>query len=193
MSGVYDHNSPPLDEEVYEETGEGRHIAVLNKAHFEKHIEDGYGYSLTIEKEVTDVEGVYRMILTTPADHDVRIRSRSVTTGGGMRYKPYIGGTWTLGAPRSGIRNLNGPSGIVSPVGLYEVDTLTDVGEDIDVLRTPDAQGSSQNSVTYGADGAVRILSRSTEYLLEFDNIQSNNNDIWFIYNLTMTAVPDAP
>jgi hypothetical protein len=148
----------------------------------EASIGDGNGYALTIEIVVPNAETVY-YVLKTPADKIVRIKGRSISTGGGMRYEPMIDGIYALDADITPgtIRNLNGNVPNSTGVQLWTVTGVTD-GEPIDVVRTPTASGGSGNPVTYSSPGSERVLSKDTEYLLKFDNI--DNTEIWCIYSL---------
>lgn len=153
---------------------------VITKTELEAGIEKGMGYALTIEINIPS--GVQYYILKTPSNKVIKLKSRSISTGGGIRYEPFKNGTWTTGAevtPQK-IRNLNN-GGSVSGMTLRNV-TVTTEGESFDVVRTPASQGSSGNPVTYTAAGVERILSVDTEYLLKFANI--DNNAVWCVYSL---------
>lgn len=148
-------------------------------------IEKGFGFSLTIEVDViTGATNYY--VLRTPADKVVRVKSRSITTGGGLRYEPMVGGTFTLGADITStyLRNMNGIIGGPPATSMFIANVTAD-GTPIDVVRTPKAQGTAGNPVTYASPGSERILAKSTDYLLKFDNI--DNADIWCIYSLILT------
>jgi len=159
---------------------------IISKSTLEQYIDQGVGYSLSIEVEV--VTGATKhYALRVPAGYNVDIVSRSVSTGGGLRYKPIKGATFTLGSEIVGaITNLNERIGTASPVAIYDA-TGVSGGTAFDIIRTPSTQGSSGNPVTYSATGSKRALESDTDYILEFANI--DNSDIWCIYSLVFTAV----
>ncbi len=159
-------------------------VAVVEST-LEAAIENGNGHALTIEIEVANNNTQY-YVLKTPLDKAVRIKGRSITTGGGMRYEPMINSVQTLDTDISAsfIRNMNGLIPTPCVTQLWTVTGVTD-GAPIDVVRTPESQGSAGNSVTYGTEGSERVLAKDTEYLLKFDNI--DNNAIWCIYSLVWT------
>jgi len=158
-------------------------VHALTETDLEAAIHNGDGFSLTLEVIVPNNEVMY-YVLKTPINKVVTVKGRTINTGGGLRYEPFIDGNWQIQSDISVIRNLNGRVNKPNETKLYTA-TVVDEGTSIDVVRTPAAQGSSGNPVTYAPDGAERILSEDKEYLLKFDNI--DNSEIWCIYSLILT------
>ena len=163
-----------------------RRVKVESESTLEASIERGNGYALTIEIEIPNGSAKY-FLLRNPTDKIVRVKSRSMNTGGGIRYNPLSGSTFVLGADVTAnyVRNLNGNISNPPSFGFFEITSVSDEGTIIDVLRSPLTTNQSGNPVTYAAQGSERVVPLGSDILLKFDNI--DNNDVWCVYSLVLT------
>ena len=157
--------------------------AMTTQSYTEANVKNGSQFTLTIELTLLAFATEY-VSFTTPDDGiDTLIKTRLISTDGGMRYTPLLGGTWVNANDLIGTYNLRGDSPNVSHVVVDNVTSVSDPGAGFDVIRSTSGQGSSRSSGIFSGDGIDRVLRQDTPYLLQFENLE--NREIFIVYSLT--------
>ncbi len=154
----------------------------------ERQIEKGKAYTFTEELNFAASEIKY-LLLRTPADKVVKIKNRIISSDGGFRYVPQTGSTFVLGSEILKIVNLKGAVGNGNGTDIYNVESVSVEGSGFDVVRNPNGQGGQASPGTYGDIGSQRELVPATDYLLKFENTDTNNG-IYIVYTLIFTEEP---
>lgn len=151
------------------------------------------GTQFTISEEIPIQQGstVYRALKTPNDGRDILIKTRIINTDGGMRYTPHSGQTGVVqGVDKTDqIVNLNGKSSNTSGCQYYEVLSTTDDGPFFDVVRSAIGQGNNVEQGIFSGLGIERVLNPDTEYLLKFENLDTNT-DIYVVFSITFYSGP---
>lgn len=155
----------------------------------EANVKNGTQFSISYEVAVPVGAKAYASIKTPPEDN-ILIKTRLVSTDGGMRYHPRAGAVFTPDATVIPSFNLNGQSSNTSNViaNTVTAGNITNLGVSFDVIRSASGTGSNREQGIFGTEGIERVLGKDTFYLLEFENL--DNKQIYVIYSVTWYEGP---
>lgn len=157
--------------------------AINTQSYTESNVKLGLQFGLTVEIEIAP-GATANYTLKTPADKNVSIKTRLISTNGGMRYQPRAGAVLVNDGPAITPNNLNGQSSNVSLVEVRgEPSIITDPGVSFDVVRSAEGSGNQDEQGIFTGDGIERVLDKDTLYLLEFENL--DNKAVWVVYSVT--------
>lgn len=173
-----------LDPRVY--TG---YQGLTTQSFIEANVKNGTQFGITYEVQITAGSKAYAAI-KTPTDTNVLIKTRLLSTDGGMRYMPRIGAVFTPDTTVIPSFNLNGQSANTSQLVANTVTAgnVTSLGTAFDVIRSASGTGSNREQGIFGTQGIERVLPKDTNILLEFENL--DNKTIFVVYAVTWYEGP---
>jgi hypothetical protein len=165
--------------------------AVNTQNYTETNVKLGLQFSIAIEIPILSGTTKYLSLRTPAGINSVIIKTRLISTNGGMRYTPRVGAVFVETGSPIPIVNLNGQSANISDVIALVLNTVpTNIGTAIDVIRSAAGQGNQNEQGIFTGDGLERVLAKDAPYLLSFENLE--NSDIYVIFNVTwFEGVPD--
>lgn len=157
----------------------------------EANVKNGTQFTISEEIPIPQASIVYRAFKTPNDGRDILIKTRIINTDGGMRYTPHTSQTGVVqGADKTDqIVNLNAKSSNTSGCQYYEVLSTTDDGPFFDVVRSAVGSGNNAEQGIFSGLGIERVLIPDTEYLLKFENLDTNT-DIYVVYSITFYSGP---
>ena len=157
----------------------------------EANVKNGTQFTISEEIPIPQASTVYRAFKTPNDGRDILIKTRIINTDGGMRYTPHAGQTGVVqGVDKTDqIVNLNSKSSNTSGCQYYEVLSTTDDGPFFDVVRSAIGQGNNVEQGIFSGLGIERVLNPDTEYLLKFENLDTNT-DIYVVFSITFYSGP---
>ena len=158
--------------------------AVNVQTYTESNVKLGLQFTVSFEATIAQDDTAYYSF-ETPASPTIAIKQRLITTGGGIRYTPRAGATFTPENAPLTVTNLNGNSENTSGVVVNPVlpVNVTDEGVAFDVVRSATGVGSRDEQGIFVGDGIERILAPSSSILLKFENL--DNNAVWVTFSAT--------
>lgn len=157
--------------------------AVNVQNYTESNVKLGLQHGLTVELSLTAGQTKY-LTFKTPAVDNVILKTRFITTDGGMRYRPRKNVVVTNDGLVQPSTNFNGQSAnVAGSVVRLGPSVITNAGVPFDIVRSANGQGGQKEPGVFAGDGLERVLAKDTTYLLEFEN--TDNITIYIIYSIT--------
>lgn len=165
--------------------------AVNTQGYIESNVKKGVQFSVSYEMEFLSLETKYLSLRTPAGVNSVIIKTRLLSTNGGMRYTPRTGAVFAETGVPIVSKNLNDQSLNTSDVTMLEIDNVpTDMGIGFDVIRSAIGKKEDRQQGIFSGIGIERVLSKDEVYLLPFENLESEA--IYIIFSITwFEGVPD--
>lgn len=168
------------------------------QGYVEANVKHGRQFNIVFEVTVPTGSVTYAAFTTNTvaSGFDTVIKSRIISTDGGMRYTPRVGATGIVAGTPVPIINLNARSATVSQNSAYLVTAVSSEGVPFDIVRSASGVGSNREQGIFQSPGIERILDRNSTYLIKFENL--DNKDIYIVYTITfyegiLDIYPDEP
>ena len=158
--------------------------ALNTQSYVESNVKLGKQFNISIELSIASGATKYISFRTPSGANTVLLKTRLISTNGGMRYTPRANAVFTETGTAVTITNLNGQSLNTSGVTALEIDNVpTDIGDAFDVVRSANATGSQAQQGIFSGDGLDRVLIKDNASLLSFENL--DNKTIYVVYSIT--------
>lgn len=140
--------------------------------------------------------GTSKFIIAEIGEKPIIIKTREISTNGGLEYRPWRGATYTNGTLIDQVENLNGTSATTNTTKFYNALNVSLVGAtDFDIIKSVDGTGTNR-PIGQFAPGIERVVPAGASILIEFRNTQAQ--DIWNVFKTTWyegptDVLPDEP
>lgn len=163
-----------IDERVY--TGEQ---AFTTQPFTEANVKNGSQFYISEVFSVVQAGSKY--IIFTTGDADTIVKLRNISTNGGLEYTVFRNPTISSNGAAVTIHNLNDKNPNPNIVNVFEDPTVTNEGDQWDILKAFNQQGNQSGGGVFGSAGIERILAKNSTYLVKFDNTDNSTIDIQYI------------
>lgn len=165
--------------------------AVNTQSYTASNVKLGKQFGISLELIIASGTTKYVSFRAPSGVNSVIIKTRLLTTNGGMRYTPRTGAIFVESGTPIPITNFNGQSANISEVVALELDNVpTNIGTRFDIVRSANGQGGQNEQGVFDGDGIERVLAKDSPSLLSFQNTDSK--EIYVIFNVTwFEGVPD--